>query len=116
MPLGSHDEFVGMADLVAGVGYVWTSEDRDATWESVPFEDLPGRLRLSSTRDAQWIERLPQLRQEMRREIRSLQQQLGITMIYVTHDQTEAMSMADQVILLRNGSIASIGSAPIRPR
>ena len=46
-----------------------------------------------------------QLRQEMRREIRALQQQLGITMIYVTHDQTEAMSMADQVILLRNGRI-----------
>jgi len=46
-----------------------------------------------------------QLRQEMRREIRSLQQQLGITMVYVTHDQTEAMSMADQVILLRDGKI-----------
>ncbi len=46
-----------------------------------------------------------QLRQEMRREIRDLQRQLGITMIYVTHDQTEAMSMADQVILLRNGRI-----------
>ena len=38
-----------------------------------------------------------QLRLEMRREIRSLQQSLGITMVYVTHDQTEAMSMADQV-------------------
>ncbi len=46
-----------------------------------------------------------QLRQEMRREIRELQRQLGITMVYVTHDQTEAMSMADQVILLRNGRI-----------
>ena len=46
-----------------------------------------------------------QLRQEMRREIRALQQQLGMTMIYVTHDQTEAMSMADQVILLRDGKI-----------
>ena len=46
-----------------------------------------------------------QLRQEMRREIRALQQQLRITMIYVTHDQTEAMSMADQVILLRDGQI-----------
>ena len=42
-----------------------------------------------------------QLRQEMRREIRALQQQLGMTMVYVTHDQTEAMSMADQVVLLR---------------
>ncbi len=46
-----------------------------------------------------------QLRQEMRREIRALQQQLGITMVYVTHDQTEAMSMADQVVLLRAGKI-----------
>jgi sn-glycerol 3-phosphate transport system ATP-binding protein len=46
-----------------------------------------------------------QLRQEMRREIRALQQQLDMTMVYVTHDQTEAMSMADQVILLRDGKI-----------
>jgi sn-glycerol 3-phosphate transport system ATP-binding protein len=46
-----------------------------------------------------------QLRLEMRREIRSLQQTLGITMVYVTHDQTEAMSMADQVILLRDGRV-----------
>ena len=46
-----------------------------------------------------------QLRNEMRREIRALQQKLGITMVYVTHDQTEAMSMADQVILLNAGRI-----------
>ena len=46
-----------------------------------------------------------QLRQEMRREIRALQQALGITMVYVTHDQTEAMSMADQVVLLNGGRI-----------
>ncbi|HEY0521999.1 MAG TPA: ABC transporter ATP-binding protein [Stellaceae bacterium] len=46
-----------------------------------------------------------QLRHEMRREIRALQQKLGITMVYVTHDQTEAMTMADQVILLRDGRI-----------
>jgi sn-glycerol 3-phosphate transport system ATP-binding protein len=46
-----------------------------------------------------------QLRAEMRREIRTLQQKLGITMIYVTHDQTEAMSMADQVILMRDGKV-----------
>jgi len=46
-----------------------------------------------------------QLRHEMRREIRSLQQELGVTMVYVTHDQTEAMSMADRVVLLRNGEI-----------
>jgi sn-glycerol 3-phosphate transport system ATP-binding protein len=51
-----------------------------------------------------------QLRQEMRREIRALQRKLGITMIYVTHDQTEAMTMADQVILLRDGRIEQDGT------
>ncbi len=45
------------------------------------------------------------LRAEMRREIRTLQQRLGITMVYVTHDQSEAMSMADQVVLMRDGRI-----------
>jgi sn-glycerol 3-phosphate transport system ATP-binding protein len=51
-----------------------------------------------------------QLRGEMRREIRSLQQRLGITMVYVTHDQTEAMTMADRVVLLRAGRIEQVGS------
>ena len=51
-----------------------------------------------------------QLRGEMRREIRSLQRRLGITMVYVTHDQTEAMTMADRVVLLRNGRIEQVGS------
>ncbi|CAH1658540.1 Uncharacterized ABC transporter ATP-binding protein y4oS [Hyphomicrobiales bacterium] len=46
-----------------------------------------------------------QLRVEMRREIRELQQRLGMTMVYVTHDQVEAMTMADQVVLMRNGRI-----------
>jgi len=45
------------------------------------------------------------LRAEMRTEIVALQRRLGITMIYVTHDQTEAMSMADRVILLDRGRI-----------
>jgi sn-glycerol 3-phosphate transport system ATP-binding protein len=46
-----------------------------------------------------------QLRVEMRREIRALQRRLGMTMLYVTHDQVEAMTMADQVVLMRNGRI-----------
>ncbi len=46
-----------------------------------------------------------QLRQEMRGEIRALQRTLGITMVYVTHDQIEAMSMADRVVLLNRGRI-----------
>jgi len=45
------------------------------------------------------------LRAEMRAEIVALQRRLGITMVYVTHDQTEAMSMADRVILLNRGRI-----------
>ena len=50
-----------------------------------------------------------QLRGEMRREIRALQRRLGITMVYVTHDQTEAMTMADRVVLLRNGRVEQVG-------
>jgi sn-glycerol 3-phosphate transport system ATP-binding protein len=46
-----------------------------------------------------------QLRAEMRQEIRALQSRLGITMVYVTHDQVEAMSMADRVVLLNRGRI-----------
>src|SRR6478735_8729205 len=46
-----------------------------------------------------------QLRQDMRRELRQLQQRLGLTVVYVTHDQAEAMSMADQVVLLYRGRI-----------
>jgi sn-glycerol 3-phosphate transport system ATP-binding protein len=46
----------------------------------------------------------------MRREIRALQQELGITMVYVTHDQTEAMSMADQVVLLNAGRVEQAGA------
>lgn len=45
------------------------------------------------------------LRQEMRHELRQLQQKLGLTVVYVTHDQAEAMSMADQVVLLNKGRI-----------
>ena len=50
------------------------------------------------------------LRHEMRVEIRALQQRLGMTTVYVTHDQTEAMSMADQVVLMRDGAIEQQGS------
>ena len=51
-----------------------------------------------------------QLRAEMRSEIRNLQRALGITMVYVTHDQVEAMTMADRVILLNAGRIEQNGT------
>jgi sn-glycerol 3-phosphate transport system ATP-binding protein len=50
------------------------------------------------------------LRHEMRTEIRALQQRLGMTMVYVTHDQTEAMTMADRVVLMREGHIEQTGA------
>ena len=50
------------------------------------------------------------LRDEMRREIRALQKQLGLTMVYVTHDQTEAITMADQVVLMNAGRIEQVAS------
>lgn len=51
-----------------------------------------------------------QLRAEMRAELRKLQQQLGLTVVYVTHDQVEAMSMADRIVLMHQGRIAQTGT------
>ena len=50
------------------------------------------------------------LRVTMRTEIRRIQQKLGITAIYVTHDQSEAMSISDQIIIMKKGVIAQMGS------
>jgi multiple sugar transport system ATP-binding protein len=50
------------------------------------------------------------LRVQMRFEIRRLQQDLGITAIYVTHDQSEAMTMADQIVVFRDGRIEQVGA------
>src|SRR5215813_4076773 len=51
-----------------------------------------------------------QLRDEMRSEIKRLHQRLGKTMIYVTHDQIEAMTLADRIVLLRDGVIEQQGA------
>ncbi len=52
------------------------------------------------------------LRVEMRYEIAKLHQTLGATMIYVTHDQVEAMTLADRIVVLEAGKIAQIGAPP----
>ena len=51
-----------------------------------------------------------QLRVQMRTEIRKIQKELGITAIYVTHDQAEAMSMSDRIVILKDGVIAQTGT------
>ena len=50
------------------------------------------------------------LRASVRKDIKKLQTDLGITVIYVTHDQTEAMSMADMVVLMKEGHIQQVGA------
>ena len=51
------------------------------------------------------------LRESMQVELRALQQRLGITTIMVTHDQDEALTMADQVVVMRAGRLEQVGSA-----
>ena len=50
------------------------------------------------------------LRENMRFEIKEIQQTLGITVVYVTHDQTEAMAMSDRIIVINRGVVQQIGS------
>ena len=50
------------------------------------------------------------LRVSMRTEIRRIQQEAGITAIYVTHDQSEAMALSDQIIIMEKGVVAQIGT------
>jgi multiple sugar transport system ATP-binding protein len=49
------------------------------------------------------------LRVAMRAEIKSLHQRLGATMVYVTHDQVEAMTMADRIVVMRAGAVEQVG-------
>ena len=49
------------------------------------------------------------LRKEMQLELKSMQQQLGITFIYVTHDQEEALTMSDTIVVMNGGRIQQIG-------
>ncbi len=53
------------------------------------------------------------LRARMRIEIRQLQQRLGITSIFVTHDQDEAMSISDRIVVMRNAKIEQVGTPSI---
>jgi multiple sugar transport system ATP-binding protein len=50
-----------------------------------------------------------QLRVQMRGEIESLQKRLGVTTVYVTHDQVEAMTMGDRIAVLRDGELQQVG-------
>jgi iron(III) transport system ATP-binding protein len=67
----------------------------------------PGLLLLDEPLSA--LDALERVR--LRQEIRSLQQRLGVTTIMVTHDQEEALSMADRIVVMNHGAIEQIGTA-----
>ncbi len=50
------------------------------------------------------------LRRSMREEIRALQRRLGLTVVYVTHDQSEALAVSDRIVVMRNAAIAQVGT------
>ncbi|MCC7282316.1 MAG: ABC transporter ATP-binding protein [Acetobacteraceae bacterium] len=50
------------------------------------------------------------LRRSMREEIRALQQRLGLTVVYVTHDQAEALAVSDRIVVMQNAAIAQVGT------
>lgn len=50
------------------------------------------------------------LRRQVREEIRDIQQNLGLTVVYVTHDQEEALAVSDEIVVMRNAGIAQIGT------
>lgn len=50
------------------------------------------------------------LRKEMQHELKKIQQEVGITFIYVTHDQEEALTMSDKIVVMRDGEIQQIGT------
>ena len=50
------------------------------------------------------------LREEMQVELKAIQQRVGITFIYVTHDQGEALSMSDRIAVMREGRVEQVGT------
>ncbi len=50
------------------------------------------------------------LRRQVREDIRAIQKDLGLTVVYVTHDQEEALAVSDEIVVMRNASIAQIGT------
>ena len=50
------------------------------------------------------------LREQMRSELRRLQKEVGVTAVYVTHDQSEALALSDRIAIMRNGAIVQIGA------
>ncbi len=54
----------------------------------------------------------PQLRSSMRTELKNLQRRVGVTFLFITHDQEEALSLADRLAVMNNGQLEQVGTPP----
>ncbi|HEX7815228.1 elongation factor G [Dyella sp.] len=67
VPLGSHDEFIGMVDLIAGQGYIWLGDDKDSKWETIPLDQVADHAKVKAFQaagDREWVSKLAELREE----------------------------------------------------
>ncbi|HNR91499.1 MAG TPA: elongation factor G [Dokdonella sp.] len=66
VPLGSHDDFIGIADLVANCGYIWLGDDKDSKWETIPLDQVanhPKVQKFTTAADKEWVANLASLRE-----------------------------------------------------
>lgn len=66
VPLGSHDDFIGIADLIANCGYIWLGDDKDSKWETIPLDQIanhPKVQKFTTTADKEWVANLLPLRE-----------------------------------------------------
>ena len=100
VPIGSHDEFTGMADLVAGAAYIWSSDDKDSVWETVPLESLRERFKFASNQDNEWIDRIPELRKELLETALALNEDAFMEFV-----ESGKFEMADLKQCIRKGAV-----------
>ena len=74
------------------LGILWKHGDYDQVLLDEPLSNLDAKLR-----------------RQVREDIRAIQQELGLTVVYVTHDQEEALAVSDEIVVMRNAAIAQIG-------
>ena len=66
VPLGSHDDFIGIADLIANCGYIWLGNDKDSKWETIPLNEIANHPKVqafTNAVDKEWVANLAALRE-----------------------------------------------------
>jgi len=66
VPLGSHDDFIGIADLIANCGYIWLGNDKDSQWETIPLNEIANHPKVkafTNAVDKEWVANLASLRE-----------------------------------------------------